>query len=202
MPEFEETNPASNAENYTPSKDAKPRSRRRSGGFKKDLSAAPNNSIGEIDPAEALRGERLSGNPAPEPEREPEPEPEREPRKPSQNHKTKMEPETERSQPNPKPSEATLATVKRVEARILERKAKRDARHQARKKERTTGTNSGSKQNTPKKSGGLLASILKLFGLGPKTQTRKNPRRRGPQGGNRRSRGGRGRNPRGSSRRD
>ncbi|CAI8283634.1 MAG: Uncharacterised protein [Opitutia bacterium UBA7350] len=207
MPEFEETDPASNAENYTPSKDAKPRSRRRSGGFKKELAAAPSGAIGEIDPAEALRGERLSGSPAPNPETQSEPKP----GKPARVEaiKSKSAPEADENMPDPQPTEKTLAAIKAVEARILERKAKRDARHQTRKKERAKTSDSASKRNTSNQSSGLIASILKFFGLGPKPKTqksrgRRNPRssqqNRGSRNGNRRR--GHSRNPRGSSRRD
>ena len=212
MPEFEETNPSNSAETYAPSTDAKPRSRRRSGGFKKEQSTAPSGNIGEIDPTEALRGERLSG--------ESKTQAEERSSRPTRNEPRETEAETEAAAPadraDPQPTEATLATVKRVEARILERKAGRDARHQARKQERAANPGSAPKRNTRKKSGGFLASILKLFGLGPKTPARKSggsrsgsrPNQRGGQnrgsrGGNRRGgRGGRGRNPRGSARRD
>ena len=64
MPEFEEVSPETNPQhNYVPSTDAKPRSRRRSGGFKKELSPATADSkMGEVDPAEMLQSESLSGS--------------------------------------------------------------------------------------------------------------------------------------------
>lgn len=207
MPEFEETNPTSNAENYAPSTDAKPRSRRRSGGFKKEHAAASSGSIGEIDPAEALRGERLSGEPTP-PAKPSEPRPPR--AKPRE-----ATPASEENRADPQPTEATLAAVKRVETRLLQRKSERDARHQARKPERNNksgNTSKQSKKNAPRQSGGLFAAILKFFGLGPKTPPARHrggrkgsgsgPRGpRGENGNRRRSRGGRGRNSRGSQRR-
>lgn len=212
MPEFEETNPSSSAETYAPSTDAKPRSRRRSGGFKKEQSTAPSGNIGEIDPVEALRGERLSGE-SNTPSEASQPRPVREEPRETENHR-----EDYSDRADPQPTEETLATVKRVEARILERKAGRDARHQARKQERAANPDARPKRNAPKKSGGFFAAILKLFGLGPKTPARKGGGRsgsrsggrpnqrggqnRGSRGGNRHSRGGRGRNPRGSGRRD
>jgi hypothetical protein len=210
MPEFEETNPSSSAETYAPSTDAKPRSRRRSGGFKKEQSAAPSGNIGEIDPAEALRGERLSGE-SKAPAEESQPRPARE-----EPRKTENDREDYSDRADPQPTEETLATVKRVEARILERKAGRDARHQARKQERAANPDARSKRNSPKKSGGFFAAILKLFGLGPKTPARKSGGRSGSRSGGRpnqrggqnrgsrggKRRGGRGRNPRGSGRRD
>ena len=210
MPEFEETNPTNNAEDYAPSTDAKPRSRRRSGGFKKEHAAAPSGSIGEIDPAEALRGERLSG----------EPTPQAEPSKPRPPRAKQREatPAADENRADPQPTEATLAAVKRVETRLLQRKSERDARHQARQQERSAKSAHAPKQsnkNTPRKSGGLIAAILKLFGLGPKTpparhrggrkgsgSSQRGPRGpRGENGNRRRSRGGRGRNSRGSQRR-
>ncbi|NCG09193.1 MAG: hypothetical protein GWO81_06450 [Verrucomicrobia bacterium] len=217
MPEFEETNPSSSAETYAPSTDAKPRSRRRSGGFKKEPSAAASGNIGEIDPAEALRGERLSGEAEAHAEAS-NSRPARETTRDTESVRADRSYHSDDSdRADPQPTEDTLATVKRVEARILERKAERDARHQARKKERPANSESSYKRNAPKKSGGFFTAILKLFGLGPKTPARKSGGRggsrggrggqrggqnRGSRGGNRNSRGGRGRNPRGSARRD
>mgnify|MGYP001792056368 CR=1 FL=1 len=61
MPEFEEVSPEKNPQhNYVPSNDAKPRSRRRSGGFKKELSPATDSKIGEVDPSEILESESIS----------------------------------------------------------------------------------------------------------------------------------------------
>ena len=56
MPEFEEDN-KTNKEgiNYSPRNEPKPRSRRRSGGFKNDYSTSSNPSIGEIDPSSIVR---------------------------------------------------------------------------------------------------------------------------------------------------
>ncbi|MEC7608816.1 MAG: hypothetical protein VX964_01460, partial [Verrucomicrobiota bacterium] len=63
MPKFEEVNQETNPQhNYVPSTDAKPRSRRRSGGFKKELSSAADSKIGEVDPTEILQEEFLSGS--------------------------------------------------------------------------------------------------------------------------------------------
>lgn len=210
MPEFEETSPSDNAENYAPSTDAKPRSRRRSGGFKKEQATAPTGNIGEIDPSEALRGDRLSSSPQPEAKPQRSREEYDSPRESS--------PARPESNSNPQPTEATQAAVERVEARIAKRRSEREARHQARKKERATQTSSSSKAQ--KKKGGLLSAILRLFGLGPKTPARKNDGRRGGRGGQNRGprngrsggqgrgdsggrrRGGRGRRPQNSGRRD
>lgn len=63
MPEFEENQPnANSAQTYSPSDEAKPRTRRRSGGFKKEYNEAPKGNMGEIDPAEAFSTETLSSN--------------------------------------------------------------------------------------------------------------------------------------------
>ena len=106
MPEFEEDNPTtSQSQNYTPSTDAsqKPRTRRRSGGFKTEVVSLKNAKIGEVNAAEAIKEEKLSGqaSPAAEPRREPRAE--REPRAPSR-------------ETNPLPSPETLAAITRVEA--------------------------------------------------------------------------------------
>jgi hypothetical protein len=64
MPEFEEANNPNNpALNYVPSTDAvkKPRTRRRSGGFKKELAPSSQDQMGEVSPNEPAPKERLSG---------------------------------------------------------------------------------------------------------------------------------------------
>ena len=142
MPEFEETSSASNpSHNYTPSTDAKPRTRRRSGGFKKEISSAPKGNMGEVDPVDALKSEKLSGSPDSASSDEPKAErterkerPERKERAPRREKRERREDDTPRG--NPEPSEATLASIKAVEGRIAERKAERDARYEERKKAR------------------------------------------------------------------
>ena len=82
MPEFEETNNKPNPEHsYTPSTDAskKPRGRRRSGGFKTEVASASTANMGEVNAADALKSEKLSGSGRP-PEREERPKRERKPR--------------------------------------------------------------------------------------------------------------------------
>ena len=67
MPEFEEANNPNNpALNYVPSTDAvkKPRTRRRSGGFKKELAPSSQDQMGEISPNTPAPKERLSGGQA------------------------------------------------------------------------------------------------------------------------------------------
>ena len=64
MPEFEEANNPNNpALNYVPSTDAakKPKTRRRSGGFKKEIAPSSQDQMGEISPSEPAPKERLSG---------------------------------------------------------------------------------------------------------------------------------------------
>jgi len=102
MPEFEEPKSnASSSESYIPSQDAspKPRTRRRSGGFKTEAVSSSSAKMGEIDPSSAIKEEKLSGHaksgavpaaaeqpaatksrPSREPRAEREPRPSREPR--------------------------------------------------------------------------------------------------------------------------
>jgi hypothetical protein len=204
MPEFEEENVnASPSESYTPSTDAskKPRTRRRSGGFKTEVANVSNANIGEVGANEALKEEKLSGTPSvaqshetseprgdrdDQPRRERKQRSEREPRAP-------REPRTDA---NPQPSPETLAAIASVEAKIAERRAERDARRAERDKTRPAKTERNARK--PRKSGGgkpaqkkkgLLASILSIFGLGPKTEPAK--RRGGNRGGSSKGRGGR-----------
>jgi hypothetical protein len=83
MPEFEETNSQPDpSHNYTPSTDAssKPRTRRRSGGFKTEVASASTANIGEVNAAEAVKGEKLSGRARPQERAERAPREPREPR--------------------------------------------------------------------------------------------------------------------------
>lgn len=216
MPEFEETKAnADSAQTYSPGDEAKPRTRRRSGGFKKDYAEAPKGNMGEIDPVKAFQTETLSGGDKPAAQSVPvssdEPQVIEPPVERRQTERREREADTPAG--NPQPDEATLAAVKRVEERIAKRKAERDARHEARKKsapERPAAKAPGNKANTGNRKapaqGGLIASILKLFGLGPKPApkpagrgrppAKRGERRDGPRndgGQRRRSRGGRGR---------
>ena len=193
MPEFEETSTETNpSHNYSPSTDAKPRTRRRSGGFKKEYGSAPKGNMGEIDPTEALKSEKLSGGTqaadAPQekaPRRERSERPSRAPRdaKSERPARTGGAKPTAETSATPTPTEETLAAIKRVEERIAARKAQRDAKHAERKKTQASkqpekapadrAIPKAKKQSTqaPAKTG-LLASILKLFGLGPKEPVR------------------------------
>ena len=187
MPEFEEENVnASPSESYAPSTDAskKPRTRRRSGGFKTEVANVSNANIGEVSANEALKEEKLSGTPSATQSHEPRERKPREPRSP-------REPRTDA---NPQPSPETLAAIGSVEAKIAERRAERDARRAERDKTRTAQTErrerkprkQGGGKPAPKKKG-LLASILSIFGLGPKAEPAK--KRGGNRGGRPRGKG-------------
>jgi hypothetical protein len=201
MPEFEEENVnASPSESYTPSTDAstKPRTRRRSGGFKTEVANVSNANIGEVSANQALKEEKLSGTPSAAQSQEPretgESQSDREDR-PRRERKPRA-PREPRTDANPQPSPETLAAIASVEAKIAERRAERDARRAERDKSRPAKTERNTRK--PRKSGGgkpaqkkkgLLASILSIFGLGPKAEPTK--RRGGNRGGPNKSRGGR-----------
>jgi hypothetical protein len=207
MPEFEEENVnASPSESYTPSTDAskKPRTRRRSGGFKTEVANVSNANIGEVSANQALKEEKLSGTPSAahshetsesQGDREDRPRRERKPREPRGEREPRAHREP-RADANPQPSPETLAAIASVEAKVAERRAERDARRAERDKSRPAKTErsarkprkpSGGKPASKKK--GLLASILSIFGLGPKTEPAK--RRGGNRGGPNKGRGGR-----------
>ena len=199
MPEFEEENVnASPSESYAPSTDAskKPRTRRRSGGFKTEVVSLSNASIGEVSGNQALKEEKLSGAPSATQSHEPreshgdrEVRPRRE-RKPRESRA----PREPRTDANPQPSPDTLAAIASVEAKIAVRRAERDARRAERDKTRTAQTERSERK--PRKQGGgkpapkkgLLASILSIFGLGPKSAPTK--KRGGNRGGRPRGKGG------------
>ena len=207
MPEFEEKNVnASPSENYVPSIDAskKPRTRRRSGGFKTKVTNVSNASIGEVSANEALKEEKLSGTQSTIQSHEPrESHGDREDsmrreRKPRES-RTPREPRTDA---NPKPSPETLAAIASVEAKIAERRAERDARRTERDKTRTAQTERSERKpkkqvgGKPAPKKGLLACILSIFGLCPKAEPTK--KRSGNHGGRPRGKGG---NRRGQNRR-
>ncbi len=213
MPEFEEEKAnASQSESYTPSTDAskKPRTRRRSGGFKTEVVAVDTSKMGEVSAADALKSEKLSGQPSaaePRREREEKPRRERSERKPRGDREPRgeraprerkprepREPREPRRETNPQPSPETLAAIASVEAKLTERRTERDARRAERDKNRPAkserkpqakrdGTKPAPKQ--PKK--GLLASILSIFGLGPKEAPA--PKKGGNRGGQNRQGG-------------
>lgn len=203
MPEFEEPEVTTNSqENYTPSTDAskKPRTRRRSGGFKTELPTT-DLSIGEVDPVKALKKEKLSGVSKPAPERKREKFAPREdaPRKRAENRSPRgRRGEDERPRGNAQPSPETLAAIATVEARLAERKKGRDVRRAEREKNRPARSEKKPQpkkkgQGKKKQSGGIIASILSFFGLGPKEPVKKKGSGQGKPSGNR----GQGGRPRG-----
>jgi len=182
MPDFEEPQAVtSSKENYTPSTDAssKPRTRRRSGGFKTEY-APPKTGIGEVDPVHALKEEKLSGRAKPQPEPQSERQqdkahgrngdrPER-----SRQRRSERAERTSKAQPSPE----TLAAIQRVEARLNERKAARDTRRgdsADSRPERSKKNSSSERKSAPRKpqSKGFFATILSFFGLGPKEPAKK-----------------------------
>ena len=199
MPEFEEENVnASPSESYAPSTDAskKPRTRRRSGGFKTEVASLSNASIGEVNANQALKEEKLSGTPSATQshetceshgDREDRPRRERKPRE-------SRAPREPRIDANPQPSPETLAAIASVEAKIAERRAERDARRAERDKTRTAQTKPNEQKlrkqlgGKPAPKKGLLASILSIFGLGPKAAPTK--KRGGDRGGRSHGKGG------------
>lgn len=214
MPEFEEENVNnSQSQTYTPSTDAsvKPRTRRRSGGFKTDAASAAsasNAKMGEVDPVQALKEEKLSGQPSadqPRGDRSERParrerserseRAPREPREPRESRATRepREPRAPRSDATPQPSPETLAAIARVEAKITERRAGRDVRRSDRDKKRPEQSGRpaapGSSEQSGAKAapGGLIAAIggffRKLFGKAPQSAPKKSGARGGrPQG--------------------
>ncbi len=209
MPEFEEENVnASPSENYAPSTDAskKPRTRRRSGGFKTEVVSLSNASIGEVSANQALKEEKLSGTRSDTQSHE-----QREPRESRGERKSNepRAPREPRTDANPQPSPETLAAIAKVETKIAERRAERDARRAERDKTRTARTKPGKNKPRNQVGGkpackrGLLASILSIFSSGSKSEPTKKRgsnrggqnrrrrgqnRRRGGQGGHRNSR--------------
>ncbi len=157
MPEFEESNSQPNPNHsYTPRTDAsqKPRSRRRSGGFKTEVASSASAAIGEVDASSALNSEKLSGHTSPqdsdkcckterssataELETPGQPAADAEPAKIGQQQEAADDAAHAHRAPlperrtNPQPSTATLAAIKIVETRIAERRSKRDARRKER----------------------------------------------------------------------
>lgn len=204
MPEFEETTTQNDPNHsYTPSTDAKPRTRRRSGGFKKEYSSAPKGNMGEIDPTEALKTEKLSGGAKSADDVKAEaPKKERAPRAPKAERSGRKEraEKAPEATATPEPSEETLAAIKVVEERIAARKVERDAKHAERKKAQAAKreakpegkkpapkAKTGNKQAPVKK--GLLASILSIFGIGPKEPEKKSSGKGGNRGGQNRKGG-------------
>ena len=166
MPEFEEPNNSKNeAEAYSPRNDSKPRSRRRSGGFKNNSAPKEDLNIGEIDPstiqAEANDEEPQAKNEAP------------------------VETPTEARKPEPKIknvplNQDTLRVIQELEEKIAEKKQAREARY-AEKRSR------GKKSQKPAGIFGSIANfIASLFGKKPKKHKGRPRNRSYSKGKNRR----------------
>ena len=192
MPEFEEENiNASTSENYTPSTDAsaKPRTRRRSGGFKAELAPIKNTRVGEVSAAGALKKEKLSGQILSTHEQ-----------KSVQSEltagcKRQKQALNNHRKTNPQPSARTLQAITVVESRVAERQSKRAKNHGSKPDRKFQTRRSKSKSHREHSRGGLLVIIRgwisKLFGNNPKSAEKVGGRRRGQgHGRRRRSKGG------------
>ena len=188
MPEFEEENiNASTSENYKPSTDAstKPRTRRRSGGFKAELAPLSNTKVGEVKAAEALLGEKLSGQISSNNEKTPVRSEQTE-----VGGREKQAPRLHRDT-NPQPSAKTLQAIAVVESRVAERQSKRDKKRSANHDRKPQNKKRNNKQQRNHSKGGLLAIIggwvSTFFGNNPKSAKKKGGQRKG-QGRGRHSR--------------
>ena len=209
MPEFEEENiNASPSENYKPSTDAstKPRTRRRSGGFKAELAPLSNTKVGEVNAAEALLREKLSGQISSNTEKPPFRSEQTE-----VGGREKQAPRVHRDT-NPQPSAKTLQAIAVVESRVAERQSKRDKKRNANHDRKPQNKKRNNKQRRNHSKLSILAIIggwiSTFFGNNPKSAKKKDGQRRGQgrgkrsriKGGNRNGQG-RGRNwPRGRKR--
>ena len=209
MPEFEEENiNASPSENYKPSTDAstKPRTRRRSGGFKAELTPLSNTKVGEVNAAEALLGEKLSGQISSNNEKTPVRS-----EKTEVSGREKQAPRLHRDT-NPQPSAKTLQAIAVVESRVAERQSKRDKKRNANHDRKPQNKKRNNKQRRNHSKEGLLEIIggwiSTFFGNNPKSAKKKSGQRRSQgrgrhsriKGGNRNGQG-RGRNgPKGRKR--
>jgi hypothetical protein len=166
MPEFEEPNPSKDeAEAYSPRNDSKPRSRRRSGGFKNDSAPTQDLNIGEIDPS-TVETETTQEQPQAEKE-------------------APVETSKEARAPEPKKNKAplnqdTLRVIQELEEKITEKKQARQARFADKR----------SRGKPSKKQSGLFGGIANFFAslFGKKTKQSKgrSRNRRYSKGKNRR----------------
>ena len=192
MPEFEEENiNASPSENYKPSTDAsmKPRTRRRSGGFKAELAPITNTQVGEVNAAEALIGEKLSGQISSNNEKMPVPSEQTEVAE-RDKQASRMHRDT-----NPQPSAKTLQAIAVVESRVAERQSKRDKKRYANTNRKPQNKRSNNKKRRNHSKGNLLAIIggwiSTFFGNNPESAEKKGGQERGQgRGGRFHSKGG------------
>ena len=191
MPEFEEANNPNNpALNYVPSTDAvkKPRTRRRSGGFKKELAPSSQDQMGEISPNAPAPKERLSGGqarPAKTENKAARPaKAENKAARPAKAAKSaaaekaaeNIEPAAEnigadteapaaKAESPAQPSEATLAALARIEQRLQERRAERERKRAERKQANAAKTTPGQPKQSDKKAAGKRHSAKQSSGL-------------------------------------
>jgi hypothetical protein len=166
MPEFEEPNPSKDeAEAYSPRNDSKPRSRRRSGGFKNNSAPTQDLNIGEIDPS-TVEAETTQEQPQAEKE-------------------APVKTSKEARAPEPKKNKAplnqdTLRVIQELEEKITEKKQARQARFADKR----------SRGKPSKKQSGLFGGIANFFAslFGKKTKQSKgrSRNRRYSKGKNRR----------------
>lgn len=161
MPEFEENTQTNKTDDkYIPSTDAKPRSRRRSGGFKSDYTNNDSLNIGEVEPNQVLKEEALK-----KPTRDLEAETASSVKEEPSQANTERKPMTKKAPL----SQETLRVIQEVEEKIAEKKLTREAQQKDRKSRKPRG----------KKKTGLFASIFNglksLLGIKPK---KKGPYRR------------------------
>tara|TARA_B110000008_G_scaffold279948_1_gene329897 strand:- start:4965 stop:5855 length:891 start_codon:yes stop_codon:yes gene_type:complete len=232
MPEFEEANNPSNpALNYVPSTDAvkKPKTRRRSGGFKKELAPSSQDQMGEISPNEPAPKERLSGGQSrPAKAQKKAARPVKSTKDSTAESAAKsVEPAAEKASAHTEaqaakaespaqPSEATLAALARIEKRLQERRAERERKRAERKQASASKTSAAAakqptkkaagKQHSSKQSTGLLAGLIgfikKLFGSSAPSQPSRKPahKKRSSTGASSgRPRSSQGRRPQGNS---
>lgn len=232
MPEFEEANNPNNpALNYVPSTDAvkKPRTRRRSGGFKKELAPSSQDQIGEISPNAPAPKERLSGGQARPAKAENKAARPAKAAKSAAAEKAaeNVEPAAEnigadteapaaKAESPAQPSEATLAALARIEQRLQERRAERERKRAERKQANAAKTTPGQpkqsdkkaagKRHSAKQSNGLLAGLIgfikKLFAGSPPSQPKRtsgHKKRSSSKPAAGRSRSSQGKRPQGNS---
>jgi hypothetical protein len=168
MPEFEENNTQpSPAYSYTPgtSTNQKKVTRRRSGGFKSEA-ASSNSKIGEVDPTEALQAEAAQkSNPCSDEVAE---DAKTCSHKDSKASSADCGPEkTSKSKSTkPQPSEATLDSIKSVEAKIAKRLAENGKKTSTKTGSRSRNNNDRAHEKVgSKEQGGVLAAISRFFGM-------------------------------------
>lgn len=201
MPEFEESDSQPDpAHNYTPSTGAPKNKggRRRSGGFKSETSARTSN-IGEVDPTEILNTKVKQGPSQPESKPDAQASGSTKSSKPSG---PSLNPNSAKrsADTTPQPSEATLASIKRVEEKIAKRSAEDEKDYPAKDRRNLKEHDSQPRKNGTKVAdakGGLFAIIGQFFstllGGGTAKQSvedqERRPRKRHSSGSNNRHRG-------------